>query len=361
MFKRLIVAVIAAPAAVLLGLAGAGAANASVSPVTVHNSNGEAGIYAFSGYPFFQDVSNNIPLTLAMEGNSDTSAGGQTFGVGDQLGDQLPGSPTDPGACYAAQAGVIYNGDGTFDVVAEDSTEAAGSGLGNVNSSGDLVDSKFWGTGTGDQGDGASPAATPNDASYVNAACVTGGALPDPLTYGQVVLYDVPEGDTVSLKMTQVGDIVYVYASDVTAGIAENQVNLSVPSGTTFDNAGAGTVQNSAELSAPDTYTLSDLGDLAFSSGDITAGPSYFSAVNVVSNASGNSADPDLVAGTLSPGSDRVCTTTGEKGHWSKWIWTGKPHHEHRHHHWIRSTLKTTCTPGTQASEDLVEGAQTGA
>jgi hypothetical protein len=331
MFKRLLIAVVTAPAIALLGLAGA-AAHASVSPTTIYNSNGEAGIYSFTAYPFFQDVSDTIPLTVAMEGNSDTTSGDQTFGVGNELCEESTGQ--------AVQEGVVYNGNGTFDLLAED------------------------GTLTQD---------TPNTASYLNDNCVSGGALStgggfdaaDPLSSypdATIVLSEIPVGDSVSMTMTQVGDKVYAWGEDITQAIGDNTVTIDTDGTPQFDIAGAGTVQNTADLSYTDPlFALTTLSDVNFSSGHITAGPSYFSAVNVVSNASGNSSDPVLVAGAFTAGTGRVCTTTGEKGHWSEWYWVGKKHHEHRVRYWRKSTLKTTCTAGTQASLALSEGSQVGA
>ena len=43
------------------------------------------------------------------------------------------------------QDGVTYNGDGTFNVLAESSSMASGSGLGNLNSFGDLVGQQVLG------------------------------------------------------------------------------------------------------------------------------------------------------------------------------------------------------------------------
>ena len=340
--KRYVFAVLAALAC-MLGLVASAAGTASaatrttpdaLSVTTVYNSNGEAGIYAFSSYPFFQADAGQTPLTLAMEGNSDTSDGVHIFGVGGELCVESTG--------FATQEGVVYNGNGTFDLLAESSATG-----------GDLV------------------AKDPTTASYLNANCTSGGSLPvtsgfnatDPLdSYAgaTIVLSEVPEGDTIAWSQHQVGDKVYAYGQDITQAIAENTVALNTDGRQNFDVNGIGTVQNQADLSAPDSNNLTDLLAVTMTSGDTTSGPSYFDAVHVASNASGNAADPVLVDGLLSAAKAPVCTTTGRKGHRVYW-WTGHGKHRRHHHRWVRSTLKTTCTAGTQASIQLVEGSQVGA
>jgi hypothetical protein len=299
------------------------AANAAVSPVTVYNSNGEAGIYSFSAYPFFQAVTDTTPLTLAMTGNSNTPHGTQIFGIGSELCVEATGA--------AVQEGIVYNGDGTFDLLAE--------------------------FGTLDE-------QAPDTASYLNAKCVSGGSLTvgsgfdssDPLdsySGAAIVLSQVPLGDTIATRQHQVGDTVYAWGEDTTTAIADNTVAIETDGHQNFDVAGIGTVENQASLSAPDTNPLDTLTGITLTSGAITASPDFWSAVKVVSNAEGTPADPNLVAGTLSSATAPVCVTTGHGGYWQ--------HRRHHHRRWIRGNRKTVCTPGTLASLSLVIGSQVGA